>query len=94
VIAVIIPFYQRQQGPLNRALISIAQQQGADALQILAASDGSPVAPEIELTGLPSRLIAQVSGLRQSNGGPASARNPALDALLQSVDMVAVRDSR
>lgn len=93
MIAVIIPFYQQQQGLLNRALTSIAQQQGTDALQILVADDGSPVAPEPELEGLPSSLTRQVQILRQPNGGPAAARNRALDAVSPQTEMVAFLDS-
>jgi succinoglycan biosynthesis protein ExoW len=93
MIAVIVPFYQRQPGLLHRALSSIAQQRWTGELQVLVTDDGSPVPAETELDGLPSWLTAQVRILRQSNAGPAAARNLALDALPPRADMVAFLDS-
>ncbi len=93
MIAVVIPFYQIQPGLLHRALWSIARQQGSAAPQILVTDDGSPSPVEAELDGLPVWLLAQVRILRQNNGGPAAARNLALDALPPQVDMVAFLDS-
>lgn len=93
MIAVIIPFYQDQPGLLHRALSSIAAQRSEPPLQILVADDGSPTPPEPELTGLPSWLCDRIAILRQSNRGPAAARNLALDAVSPEVELVAFLDS-
>lgn len=93
MIAVVIPFFQRQPSLLHRALASIAAQRGAPPLQVLVANDGSPVPPEPELMGLPSRLRDRIAILDQSNQGPAAARNLALDAVSPEVELIAFLDS-
>jgi succinoglycan biosynthesis protein ExoW len=78
-IKVIIPFYQRDEGILARALVTIAAQDLRDAnVEIVVVDDNSPVGPEreIELAALSS---ANVTVIRQENAGPAAARNTGLE---------------
>lgn len=82
-VTVVVPFYQREAGILQRAIQSALAQSlrpGVD-LDILVVDDGSPLSAEDELARLavPSRHVLRV--VSQPNGGPGAARNKALDLL-------------
>lgn len=79
VIAVIIPFYQRDVGILSRALLSVLRQDVAGVeLLLVIVDDGSPVdpAPEIDQCAVPEHALIKL--IRQKNAGPAAARNTGL----------------
>lgn len=89
---VIIPYYQSEKGVLARALRSIVAQKDAPAFEVLIIDDESPVSASEELkqfdtTPFPIRVI------RQTNGGPANARNRGLDELPKDTTYVAFLDS-
>ena len=81
MFAVIIPFYQREPGILARTLQSVARQDVADQVVVYVVDDESPVAPEPEVDSVQWGENFQVRILKKPNGGPASARNYALDRL-------------
>ena len=79
IVAVIIPFYQRQSGVLARALASIAEQTiDLSLLHVIIVDDASPAGPEIDIeqASLPDGLA--VTTIARENGGPAAARNTGL----------------
>ena len=92
-IAVIIPYFQRAPGLLRRAVQSVLDQDGlaGACVEILIADDASPNPPEPEIAGL-SRAGFEIRILKRPNGGPARARNTALDAAGQP-DFIAFLDS-
>ncbi|MFN4025143.1 MAG: glycosyltransferase family 2 protein [Hyphomonas sp.] len=92
-LAVVIPYFQRDPGLLRRAVESILSQDvGPDVtVEVLIADDESPTPPEQEIEGL-SRPGFEVRILKRPNGGPAKARNTALEAA-QDPDYVAFLDS-
>lgn len=93
-IAVVIPFFQRESGILNRSLESIAAQgYPVDALYVLIVDDGSPIAAEEELRKVPPPAGLRTCVIRQANAGPNEARNTALAQLEPGTDLVAYLDS-
>lgn len=93
MIGVVIPYFQRMPGLLNRALRSVAAQEGQHPLQVYVVDDTSPVPAEGELVGLDEAFTRCVTILRQPNGGPGAARNLALDRMAAGIDFVAFLDS-
>jgi succinoglycan biosynthesis protein ExoW len=92
-IVVVIPFYQHRPGVLARALASIAAQERPPdwRLRVIVVSDESPSDPALDLAQADvSQLDLKL--IRQSNAGPASARNRGL-AEIGSADFVALLDS-
>jgi succinoglycan biosynthesis protein ExoW len=80
-IAVIIPFFQREPGILQRALRSVAAQRlpPGIALTVIVIDDGSPVPPGPEIDAVPLRAADRLILVEQRNAGPGAARNRALD---------------
>lgn len=94
LLAVIIPFYQREAGILGRALRSIAAQSiGCGDLYVLVVDDGSPVSAIQEFSAFPPPPGLRVSVIRQTNRGPNEARNAGLDNLEPGTRWVAYLDS-
>jgi succinoglycan biosynthesis protein ExoW len=93
MIAVIIPFYQRQAGLLRRALLSVYAQDGPQDWRIHVVDDGSPIAAKQELHNLPRALSERIDIHQTTNIGPGGARNLALNALPGQVTTVAFLDS-
>jgi len=93
-VSVVIPFYQRQSGPLGRALASVAAQDFDGELTVRVVDDGSPIDAAIECSAAgidgPRRRLEL---LRRPNGGPGAARNTGLDACRGNTDYVAFLDS-
>lgn len=93
-IAVVIPFFQRESGILNRSLVSIAAQgYPAEAIYVLIVDDGSPIGAEEELRRLPAPPGLRTRVIRQANAGPNEARNTALAQLEPGTELVAYLDS-
>ena len=93
MIAIIIPYYQREAGILRRALDSVRQQENAPSFQVYIVDDSSPSPVEAELENLPPDFLRSITILRQANAGPGAARNRALDALPDDVSIIAFLDS-
>ncbi len=91
-IAVIIPFFQKEAGILGKA-VSSALRQTAGAPTIIVVDDASPVAAKDELAALMQEYPGRVVIVEQPNGGPAAARNKALDNIPAGIDFVAFLDS-
>ncbi|GAB1582729.1 glycosyltransferase family 2 protein [Phyllobacterium phragmitis] len=96
VVAVVIPFYQREKGILKRALQSAFAQDISDdiRLQVVIVDDGSPVSPPDEIAGVTFDPRHRIELITQKNGGPGAARNRALASLDPAeVSFVAFLDS-
>lgn len=91
-ITIVIPFYQKQTGVLQRALRSISQQTFRD-FDILIVDDASPLPAESELQSLSSEERAHIRVIRQTNAGPGGARNTGLDNVPAESRFVAFLDS-
>lgn len=93
-IAVIIPFFQREEGILARALRSIANQRyPSDAIYVIVIDDSSPISAENELKAFPAPDGLRVKVIHQSNAGPNEARNTGLQNLELGTRFVAYLDS-
>ncbi|WP_165390810.1 glycosyltransferase family 2 protein [Pseudoduganella lutea] len=96
-IAVVIPYFQRRTGILARALRSVAAQTVEAQLDVIVVDDESPVPARDEV----AQFMAQSAGVERSpvriveqkNGGPAAARNTALDHVTPDTELVAFLDS-
>ncbi|HEY0124223.1 MAG TPA: glycosyltransferase family 2 protein [Rhizobium sp.] len=91
-ITIVIPFYKKQTGILQRALKSISRQVFQD-FDILVVDDESPLPAESELQSLTNEERARITVIRQTNAGPGGARNTGLDNVPASSRFVAFLDS-
>jgi succinoglycan biosynthesis protein ExoW len=89
---VIIPFYQKQPGILQRALSSVFGQTFQD-LEIIIVDDESPLSPDGDLELLTAEQRQRTTVIRQTNAGPGGARNTGLDHVPSSTRFVAFLDS-
>ena len=92
-IAIVIPFYQKQTGLLSNALRSVVGQTVRQSLRVVVVDDESPVSARDDIDAVSLRDGVDVRLIRQPNGGPAAARNRALDELASDVTHVAFLDS-
>lgn len=98
IVGVVLPFYQRDQGLLTRALRSVFAQSLPEDIRLLVVvvDDESPTPPEPELeefAGCDTETYPIVL-LKQSNAGPGAARNRGLDHFRSNpVDFVAFLDT-
>ena len=92
MIAVVIPYYQREPGILRKALNSICASENVEDVCIFVIDDDSPVSAQSEIADLASTRFP-VTIIRQANRGPGGARNTGLDNLPSNVDYVAFLDS-
>ena len=93
VVAVVVPYFQRQPGILARTLRSVFGQQGAPSSHVLIVDDGSPIPAVDEINGLDAALRSRITLLCQPNRGPGAARNTGLAAVPQQFAWVALLDS-
>lgn len=93
MLAIVIPYYQKQDGLLRKAVESVLQQQCQRAFRIVVVDDSSPAGAEAELQPLLATHGDRLTLLKQANAGPAAARNRALDSLGPEVSHVAFIDS-
>lgn len=93
-VGVVIPFFQRTPGLLERAVQSILRQDASDVLfTIVVVDDDSPCRAAAELDDHFSS-DHQLVVLSQPNSGPGVARNAGLDFLAhRPIDLVAFLDS-
>ena len=92
-IAVIIPFFQRTEGIVEKAVRS-ALAQSCDQLEIIIVDDCSPVPATNEL----ERVMAEYPGsirivMMEKNSGQGAARNMGLDCVKTETEYVAFLDS-
>lgn len=96
-VAVVIPYFQRQPGILAKALRSVLAQQGLEQagvrLDVIVVDDASPVPARTELAELMAAHPGLIRIIEQPNGGPAAARNKALDNVAPGTEFVAFLDS-
>ncbi len=96
-VAVVIPFYQKERGILQRALQSIFAQKlppGVE-LDVIIADDASPLDPatDIEAAGVRPEGISVRVVRRPKNGGPGAARNTGFEAVAPDTSFIALLDS-
>lgn len=89
---VIIPYYQKQAGILQRALESVFAQTYQN-FDIIIVDDQSPFPIEGDLDSLPEEQRARISVIKQPNAGPGGARNTGLNNVAAQTDFVAFLDS-
>jgi succinoglycan biosynthesis protein ExoW len=95
-IAVIIPFYQAEDGILRRALESVETQQlpTGVTLKVVVVDDASPHPASKELDGFAFKGAHTLTIIKQTNSGPAGARNTGLNSLAgDEIDFVSFLDS-
>jgi len=94
VVAVVIPYYQRDTGLLHRAVTSALAQDGVD-VRVFVVDDGSPCPAAEALAAVSSLAVssAAVTIIRQANAGPGAARNRGLAAIPDEIEYVAFLDS-
>jgi succinoglycan biosynthesis protein ExoW len=90
--SVIIPFFQRERGLLERAIHSVLLQEGSLAFAIVVVDDGSPVSAkdEVRASGIADDRLTII---RQPNAGPGAARNRGLDSVPAGTRYIAFLDS-
>lgn len=95
IVSIIIPFYQREQGILQRALRSITAQRIPQdwTVNIIVIDDGSPVNPGDEASSVNFPPPFHLDIIRQNNGGVAIARNRGLDDMSPDTTLIAFLDS-
>jgi succinoglycan biosynthesis protein ExoW len=91
-IAVVIPYFQRDAGLLQRALETVAAQEYSP-FQVVVVDDGSPRTADEEITPQLREALPRLTVLRQPNRGVGAARNAALAALHPEVTAIALLDS-
>ena len=91
-IAVVIPYFQRDPGLLQRTLDSVAAQ-AHRAFQVIVVDDGSPRPAAEEITPQLRAALPGLTVVRQTNQGISAARNTALEALHPDTTAVALLDS-
>lgn len=89
--AIVIPYYQREDGVLRRALDSVFAQSYQD-FHVIVVDDASPHSAERELAPLPHAQRDRIRIIHQINAGPGGARNTGLNAARGS-EFVALLDS-
>lgn len=93
MIAIVIPYFQREAGVLRRAIKSVLAQRDCTApLHLIVVDDSSPVPASSELEGLDLGGLS-LDLLFQANAGPGAARNTGLERLPPSAQFVAFLDS-
>jgi len=92
-IAIVIPFFQREDGLLKQCVSSIFDQPGHPDFRVIVVDDESPISAEQELTQLPPEERERIHVIRQKNGGPGSARNTGLDHVPPGTAYVTFLDS-
>ena len=91
--AVIVPYFQREQGVLATAIRAALAQVDAGPLTVVVCDDESPVPADAELALLTPAERDHVILVRQANAGPGPARNAALDAVPLGMEWIAFLDS-
>ena len=93
MIAVVVPYFQRDPGVLRSALESVLAQDTSEPVVVLVVDDGSPVPAAGECEGLPQRTGVEIRILSRPNGGTSAARNTGLENAPAETTAVAFLDS-
>ena len=94
MITVVIPYFQRNAGVLQKALTSVAAQQGCPLqVHLIVVDDASPAPAQAEVAGITLPNSISLNVITQANGGPGAARNTGLNAVPASTRYVAFLDS-
>lgn len=91
-VCVLIPYFQRTAGVLEKTVRSVLTQKCFDDFEIIIVDDGSPVSADDELSHF-SEGLEKIRVIRQVNAGPGAARNKALDNVREGVRYIAFLDS-
>jgi succinoglycan biosynthesis protein ExoW len=94
-LSVVIPFYQRQPGILERALRSVVAQQipSGWSIEIVVVDDGSPVSAAAEARQIDFGDPFHLRIVQQQNQGVAAARNRGLLEASSDSGLIAFLDS-
>lgn len=95
-VSVVIPYFQRDAGVLTRCIQSVVDQDYPGEIRIVIVDDGSPLPARQELASFQAGRAAGPRPLEiigQPNGGPATARNTALDRIAGQAEYGAFLDS-
>lgn len=95
-ISVIIPFYQKEEGILRKAVLSILNQKNIDGIvvEIVIVDDESPIKANQDLLDLIVPPNFRITLLSQKNTGPGGARNYGISyAYDNPPDFIAFLDS-
>ncbi len=92
-VAVVIPYFQRESGLLQRALVSVFAQDCSPPPKVIVVDDASPISAATELHALSPEQKSRVTVIQQENSGPGAARNNGLDHLPDDTAYVAFLDS-
>lgn len=92
MISVIIPYYQKKTGILAKALASIEQQITNHPVHVVVIDDASPISAEFDISDKNYQNFT-LEVIRQSNGGPASARNTGINKCPEQTQYIAFLDS-
>jgi succinoglycan biosynthesis protein ExoW len=92
-IAIVIPFFQKGEGILRKAVLSALRQAGNYEYEIIVVDDGSPINASTELKHLSMQYPNKIRIIKQDNAGPAAARNKALNSVSSDTEYVAFLDS-
>lgn len=91
-VAIIIPFFQREKGLLERGILSVLSQKNFHNYQIIVVDDGSPISAQEELASI-IETTEKIMIIQQENAGPGAARNKGLNNTASNTDYVAFMDS-
>lgn len=93
-VAIVVPYFQREAGILCRCLTSVAKQDSSVDYHVFVVDDASPVSAVSELERMDPGFRPRITCLTRENGGPAKARNTALDHIAtQDFSQIAFLDS-
>jgi succinoglycan biosynthesis protein ExoW len=93
-ISIVIPYFQKVAGTLNRTLLAIQSQDKFSVLdRIILVDDGSPIPANAEIMGLSKEFIDKLDIVEKENGGVSKARNLGLSSLPEHTDYVIFLDS-
>ena len=94
MIAVVIPYFQKEPGVLRRALASVAAQRNVPGqVAVVVVDDASPAPARDEIDALTMPPGMRLHVVEQKNGGPGAARNAGLAFISQDTQYVAFLDS-
>src|SRR6516225_3484727 len=93
-LAVVIPFFQRHPGILQKAVRAALLQTNVEGVEIIIIDDCSPFAPADELLELIAQYPDRIRIIKMDkNSGQGAARNKGLDSVRAETEYVAFLDS-
>lgn len=92
-VSVVIPFFQREAGLLEKAVRSALRQKCDCVMEIVVVDDGSPISARSELAGLLGTDADKIIIVEQKNAGCFPAGNTGLNHVSPNADYIAFLDS-